>query len=79
MLDSTHDLGQLKIELVNETNKKSELWKLLIEYGDKLSKAQQGVLQAKNEYMQIKTQIKCCEDRIRTLKTNIKAEGEFGN
>mgnify|MGYP001436804089 CR=1 FL=1 len=79
MLDSTHDLGQMKIELVNETNKKAELWKLLIEYGDKLSKAQQNVLQAKNEYMQIKTQIKCCEDRLRTLKTNIKAEGEFGN
>lgn len=77
-LDHTDDLGQLKEQLVNETNKKAALWELLIEYGDLLSKAKEEVLKANNLYMQVKTKIKCCEDKIRTLKTTIRAEREYG-
>ena len=78
-LNHQDDLGQLKMNLINETNKKAEFWQLLIKYGEELSKAKQEVLGANNRYMQVKTQIKCCEDKIRTLKATIKAENEYGS
>lgn len=78
MLDHTMDLGQLKCELAKETNKKEELWQLLIKAGDELSKSRQTALQANNIYMQIKTQIKVCDERIKTLKTLINSEKATG-
>lgn len=77
-LDHTADLGQLKQELVLETNKKAELWQLLIKAGDELSKSKQTALQCNNLYMQIKTQIKVADERIKTLKTMINSEKATG-
>lgn len=78
MLDPTADLGQLKTELVNETNKKTELNKLLRDLGSELTEAKKAVLDATNRFQKVKNEIKCCEDKIKTLKTNIKSESQYG-
>jgi hypothetical protein len=78
MLDHTADLGQMKQNLAEETNFKTELWNMLIKQGEQFNLAQQEVLKEKNKYMQIKTQIRMSEDKIKTLKTIIKAEQTFG-
>ena len=78
MLDHKDDLGQLKQQLVSETNKKTELWQLLIKYGDEWNKKKQESLEAQNLYMQIKTQLKMCDEKIKSLKTLIRSEKDFG-
>jgi predicted nucleic acid-binding Zn-ribbon protein len=78
-LDHTADLGQLKQELVRETNKKVELNKLLREAGTELTNSKKNVLDCNDVFQKIKNEIKCCEDRIKTLKTSIHSERDCGS
>ena len=77
MIDHTADLAQLKINLFEETNKKSALWELLLTTGDELNSCKRTTLEVYGRHSKIKAQLKCCEDNIRTLKAAIKSENEF--
>jgi hypothetical protein len=68
----------LKEQLANETNKKSALFELLIKYGEEWNKKKQENLEAQNAYMQIKTKIRVCDEKIKTLKTLIRTEEMVG-
>lgn len=78
MIDHTQDLGMLKERLANETNRKSELNKLLRDEGTTLTEAKKSVLDSTNRFQKIKNEIKATEDLIKTLKTLIRSEGTFG-
>jgi len=78
-LDASHDLGMLKQALVDETNKKSELNKLLREAGTGLKEAKKTVLDWWDNFQKIKNQIRCCEDNIKSLKIQIRSEQECGS
>jgi predicted nucleic acid-binding Zn-ribbon protein len=78
MIDHTFDLGQLKEQLANATNKKSELNKLLRDAGSELTTSKKNVLDCVNVFQKIKNEIKCCEDEIKGLKTMIRSEQGFG-
>jgi hypothetical protein len=77
-LDSTHDLFKLKETLVQKTNLKSQLWNELMEAGTQLTKARNLVNDAQDLYMKKKTELRRADEDIKTLKTLIRSEGEFG-
>ena len=78
MLNHTFDLGQLKEQLAQETNKKTNLWDLLMKAGTEVNSAQNNLNNAKDLYMKVKVQIRQCDERIKSLKVLINAERQFG-
>jgi len=79
MLDSTHDLGQLKAQLVAEDNRLSDLRNSLKGLGSILNEARKGVLDANDAYQKVKSDIKNSERKLATIKAMIRTEGTLGS
>jgi len=78
-LNHTFDLGQLKEQLANGTNRKTELWNLLMKAGTEVNSAQNNLNDAKDVYMKVKVQIRQCDEKIKSLKVMINTERQFGS